>query len=210
MPGSPPPTTPHHLTSPVSLFFPPRTWSATNASLRPHLPLPPLTPLTPLSSLAFTQAQQPSQQQGAVTSHHSVSLGVAAAAALRQRIVRPSHRPAHCPACGRYFTFGHNMKAHLKRCPKNANRVVTSGHSSTSTTLSSALNTVLMSSPSRVLSPPTLLRSSSPPSLRLPSSPPPLPLLATSFNSHRLEKSSSPLSPSNSSSPSPSSFPETH
>ncbi|XP_045138377.1 broad-complex core protein isoforms 1/2/3/4/5-like isoform X6 [Portunus trituberculatus] len=98
--------------SPVSLFFPPRTWSTSSAGLRPQLSLPPLAPLTfpPSSS----------------SSHGSSAAAVAAVAAqfspLRPRTLRPSHRPAHCPACGRYFTFGHNMKAHLKRCPKNAHR----------------------------------------------------------------------------------------
>ncbi|KAK8753188.1 hypothetical protein OTU49_003144, partial [Cherax quadricarinatus] len=97
--------------SPVSLFFPPRTWSTSTAGLRPQLSLPPLAPLTfPRSS----------------SSSHGSSVAAAAMAAqlspLRPRTLRPSHRPAHCPACGRYFTFGHNMKAHLKRCPKNAHR----------------------------------------------------------------------------------------
>ncbi|KAF2355255.1 hypothetical protein FHG87_013992, partial [Trinorchestia longiramus] len=192
--------------SPVSLFFPPRTWSTSTAGLRPHLTLP---PLTPLSSLTFSASQQ--QQQGTTlnTSHHQqqhhqhASLTAAAAAALRQRIVRPSHRPAHCPACGRYFTFGHNMKAHLKRCPKNANRVVTTSNSTT-TALSSAMTNVLRTtSPSRRynLSPPTLLRTSSPPPglrlpLRLPISPPALPLIASAFNNHKLDASPTPSSPS--------------
>lgn len=98
--------------SPVSLFFPPRTWSPATAGLRPQIPLPPLAPLSyPQSS-----------------SGHGQPMAAAAAAVaaqlspMRPRTLRPSHRPAHCPACGRYFTFGHNMKAHLKRCPKNAQR----------------------------------------------------------------------------------------
>ncbi|XP_069991425.1 broad-complex core protein isoforms 1/2/3/4/5 isoform X3 [Penaeus vannamei] len=99
------------LHSPVSLFFPPRTWSPSTAGLRPQLSLPPLAPLTfPTSS----------------SSPGSSAAAAAAVAAqlspMRPRTLRPSHRPAHCPACGRYFTFGHNMKAHLKRCPKNAQR----------------------------------------------------------------------------------------
>lgn len=214
---SPPPPTAHlnslH-TSPVSLFFPPRTWSTATAGLRPHLPLPPLTPLTPLASLTFTSSQQSQQQQHSSSHqpHHLSLTAAAAAAALRQRIVRPSHRPAHCPACGRYFTFGHNMKAHLKRCPKNANRIISSASSTTScTTLSTAISNVLRGSPpSRrsPLSPPTLLRASSPLlglPIRLPLSPPPLPLLA--FTNHRLDQSSSPHS-ATTSSPSPNSLHE--
>lgn len=95
--------------SPVSLFFPPRTWSTSTASLRPQLSLPPLAPLSfpPSSS----------------SPHGSAAAAVAAQLSpMRPRTLRPSHRPAHCPACGRYFTFGHNMKAHLKRCPKNPHR----------------------------------------------------------------------------------------
>ncbi|XP_068202238.1 protein bric-a-brac 1-like isoform X3 [Palaemon carinicauda] len=95
--------------SPVSLFFPPRTWSPSTAGLRPQLSLPPLAPLT------FPQSS---------SSPHGSSAAAMAAqlSPMRPRTLRPSHRPAHCPACGRYFTFGHNMKAHLKRCPKNAQR----------------------------------------------------------------------------------------
>ncbi|KAK7070940.1 hypothetical protein SK128_022328 [Halocaridina rubra] len=96
--------------SPVSLFFPPRTWSPSTAGLRPQIPLPPLAPLT--------------YPQSSSSSHGQVASAAVAAqlSPMRPRTLRPSHRPAHCPACGRYFTFGHNMKAHLKRCPKNPQR----------------------------------------------------------------------------------------
>ncbi|KAK4294188.1 hypothetical protein Pmani_023347 [Petrolisthes manimaculis] len=94
--------------SPVSLFFPPRTWSTSTASLRPQLSLPPLAPLS------FPPSSSP---RGSAAAALAAQLSP-----MRPRILRPSHRPAHCPACGRYFTFGHNMKAHLKRCPKNPHR----------------------------------------------------------------------------------------
>ena len=78
-------------TSPISLFFPARSWAG---GVRPQGYIPTLN----LSSSCSTDIQLSS---------------------LRPKALRPSHRPANCPACGRYFTFGHNMKAHLKRCPKN-------------------------------------------------------------------------------------------
>ncbi|XP_076056931.1 uncharacterized protein LOC143034569 isoform X5 [Oratosquilla oratoria] len=105
----------------VSLFFPPRTWSPSSAGLRPQLTLPPLSTLTfpPCSS----------------SNPLSPSSACSPLSPMRPKTVRPSHRPAHCPACGRYFTFGHNMKAHLKRCPKNPQRPPVSSTTANTTTL---------------------------------------------------------------------------
>ncbi|XP_069179392.1 protein tramtrack, alpha isoform isoform X7 [Procambarus clarkii] len=116
--------------SPVSLFFSPRIWSTSTAGLRPQFSLPPLAPLTfPRSS---------SSSQGSSTP--AAAAMASQLCPMRPRTLRPSHRPAHCPACGRYFTFGHNMKAHLKRCPKNPHRppLVTSVTSVISTPITTA------------------------------------------------------------------------